>query len=102
MGDFGEDNNQEVITKLNGVDILFIPVGGTYTIDGKRAKYYVDKIQPKTVIPIHYKLDGCNIEIDKVDEFLKLFSDSLTVKSPYIYNNEKGVVVLKPNHKGDL
>ncbi len=99
MGDFGEDNNEEVIKALYGVDILFIPVGGTYTIDSKTAKYYVDKIQPQTVIPIHYKINGCSVEIDKVDEFLKLFDDYIKVDSPFRYKKQKGVVVIEPNLK---
>lgn len=99
MGDFGEDYNKEVIKALYGVDILFIPVGGTYTIDSKTAKKYVDEIRPKTVVPIHYKLKGCNVEIDEIDKFLKLFKESIKVNSPFNYENQKGVVVIEPQIK---
>lgn len=35
-------------------DVLFVPIGGTYTMDYKEAADYTDSIKPKYVIPIHY------------------------------------------------
>lgn len=35
-------------------DVLFVPIGGTYTMDYKEAAYYTNSIKPKYVIPIHY------------------------------------------------
>ena len=102
MGDFGEDCNKQVINALYGVDVLFIPVGGKYTIDSKTAKFYVDEIKPKTVIPMHYKIQGSNIDIKGVDEFLNLTNASTIVASPFEYNNNQGTVVIKPEIKGDL
>ena len=97
MGDYGESDNPKIINLLSGVDILFIPIGGTYTIDAKTAKYYIEKIKPKTVIPIHYKINGSTVDIDKIDEFLKLVDGYKTVASPYNYNNDSGVLVIAPN-----
>ena len=37
-------------------DVLCIPIGGTYTMDKKEAVEFTNKLQPKTVIPIHYGL----------------------------------------------
>ena len=37
-------------------DYLFIPIGGTYTMDAKEAAEFTNKINPKKVIPIHYGL----------------------------------------------
>jgi L-ascorbate metabolism protein UlaG (beta-lactamase superfamily) len=97
MGDYGESDNPKIINLLSGVDVLFIPIGGTYTIDAKTAKYYIEKIKPKTVIPIHYKINGSTVDIDKIDEFLKLVDGYKTVASPYNYNNDSGVLVIAPN-----
>ncbi len=96
MGDYGEDSNDDVVSKLYGVDILFIPVGGKYTIDGGVAKSYVDKIKPKAVVPIHYKIKGSTVDIKGVDNFLKYFGEFKTVNSPFEYNFDKGVIVVKP------
>lgn len=35
-------------------DVLFVPIGGTYTMDYKEAADYTNSIKPKYVIPIHY------------------------------------------------
>lgn len=35
-------------------DIALIPIGGTYTMDARKAAEYVNEIQPETVIPVHY------------------------------------------------
>ena len=96
MGDFGESDNKYVIEKLKGVDVLFIPIGGKYTIDSKTAKYYVENIKPKTVIPIHYKIKGLTVDIKDEKEFLKLFDSYIEKTSPYNYNGEDGVVLLSP------
>ena len=72
LGDIGEACNQEITEKIGKVDVLLIPVGGTYTIDAKGAKDYVDKIAPKLVIPMHYKpIDG-KLDIADEKEFLSL------------------------------
>lgn len=101
LGDFGESDNKELIKALNGVDILFIPIGGTYTIDAITAKHYVNGIQPKTVIPIHYKIKGSTVDIDDEKGFLNLFDGYKKVASPYNYNNDSGVLLITPE-KGEL
>ena len=35
-------------------DVCFVPIGGTYTMDYLEAVDYINKINPKKVIPIHY------------------------------------------------
>ena len=73
LGDLGENCSKNLTEKITPVDVLLIPVGGNYTIDAKTAKEYVDKLNPQMVIPMHYRIEDCKIDIDKVDVFLKLF-----------------------------
>ena len=75
LGDLGEECSSELIEAILPVNILLIPVGGNYTIDAAKAKEYVDRIMPDVVIPMHYRVKGCEIDIDKVDGFLSLFDD---------------------------
>lgn len=75
MGDIGEDCSAELIERLLPVNVLLIPVGGTYTVDAETAKEYVDRIMPDIVIPMHYKCKGNKMDIDRVDGFLSLFDD---------------------------
>lgn len=82
LGDLGEPCSEELTDKISPVNVLLIPVGGNYTIDAKTAKEYVEKIKPQIVIPMHYRAEGCKIDIAKIDEFLKLFDDDC------IYNDD--------------
>lgn len=75
LGDLGEECSPELIEAILPVNVLLIPVGGTYTIDAAMAKEYVDRIMPDVVIPMHYRTKGCTLDIDKVDGFLSLFDD---------------------------
>lgn len=75
MGDIGEACNPELIEMLLPVNVLMIPVGGTYTLDASMAKEYVDRIMPDIVIPMHYKTRGSKIDIDRVYEFTDLFEE---------------------------
>ena len=74
LGDLGEECSSELIEAILPVNVLLIPVGGNYTIDAVTAKEYVDRIMPDVVIPMHYRVKGCEIDIDKVDDFISLFS----------------------------
>lgn len=69
MGDLGTELNSEQLDKMGHIDILLIPVGGKYTIDGKEAAEIARKIEPAIVVPIHFKVPG--LKIDIADE--KLF-----------------------------
>ena len=59
--------------KISPVDVLLLPVGGTYTLNAPKAKAYVDALKPSVVIPMHYKVKGLNIDIEPVHRFLSLF-----------------------------
>lgn len=72
MGDIGcLDGN--VVAKIKHCDVLLLPVGGTFTVDAVGAKWYVDQVEPKIVVPMHYKTPEHNFEVDGVDKFLSLF-----------------------------
>lgn len=77
LGDLGEACSSDLIETVLPVNVLLIPVGGNYTIDAEMAKEYVDRIMPDIVIPMHYRTKDCKIDIDKVDEFLKLFDEEV-------------------------
>lgn len=73
LGDIGHGPSPMMIEAIGPVDILLIPVGGTYTIDAEVAKEYVDRLMPSVVIPMHFKTDDVNIDIEGVDTFLDYF-----------------------------
>ncbi|MCX7795317.1 MAG: MBL fold metallo-hydrolase [bacterium] len=72
LGDLGEILNEDQLKKIGEIDTLFIPVGGFYTIEPEDAKIIVKTINPKVVIPMHYKTNYVKEwKIKPVDEFLK-------------------------------
>ena len=75
MGDIGEECNAMLVDSIAPVNVLMIPVGGTYTIDAEQAKEFVDRIMPDVVIPMHYKTRDCSMDISRLNEFLDLFED---------------------------
>lgn len=54
-GDLGHNPSDEAVKNIGEVDVLLIPVGGTYTLDAKGALEVVRKFDPRIVIPMHYK-----------------------------------------------
>ncbi len=80
LGDLGEPANERIIEELRGVDVLFIPVGGHYTIDAMEAKEYVSRISPKLVVPMHFYTDGLQVDIAGPQPFLSLFETSSVLR----------------------
>ena len=72
LGDLGHMLESQQLEKLIGTDILFIPVGGEYTINAKQAVGVISQIEPRMIIPMHYQVPGLNIKgLDEVDKFIK-------------------------------
>lgn len=71
LGDLGHILDTKQLEKLEGTDILLIPVGGKYTINAAKAVEVISQIEPKIVIPMHYKVPGLKVDIEGVDKFIK-------------------------------
>ena len=72
LGDFGAKQlTSEQIEEIGDVDILLVPIGGTYTLDAEGAEKMVRQIEPKVVIPMHYALPKLKMKLDSVDAFLR-------------------------------
>jgi L-ascorbate metabolism protein UlaG (beta-lactamase superfamily) len=69
-GDLGHTLTQKDADEIGKVDLLFIPVGGYYTIDANEAGEVVNVLNPKVVIPMHYKTRSVDYPIKGVDLFL--------------------------------
>ena len=71
LGDLGHLLSDQDIKKIGPVDVLMIPVGGVYTINGAEAKKVVAELKPKRyILPMHY---GTKVFTDLLppDEFLE-------------------------------
>ncbi|UCD13173.1 MAG: MBL fold metallo-hydrolase [Thermoplasmatales archaeon] len=71
LGDLGHELDGRTVQQIGNVDILFVPVGGTYTVDSERAWKIINTIKPKITIPMHFKIEGLSLPISSVDPFLE-------------------------------
>lgn len=71
LGDLGHELDENAVQQIGDVDILFIPIGGTFTIDAERAWNVINAIRPKIAIPMHYKIGGLSLPISGIDPFLE-------------------------------
>ena len=70
LGDLGTTLSKSQIEQIGKINVLMIPVGGTYTIDWQDAWKVVNQLKPNIVIPMHYKTDAIKIPLAGVTEFL--------------------------------
>ncbi len=91
LGDLGQKKlTEDQIQQISQTDILLIPVGGVYTIDGKEAAEIVAQLEPKIVIPMHYKINGLKFELEGVDKFLKeMGAENTQIQPKLVITKEK-------------
>ncbi|NLG51471.1 MAG: MBL fold metallo-hydrolase [Chloroflexi bacterium] len=104
LGDLGHALTQEQVEQLNGIDVLLIPVGGRTTLTGARAAEVVGVLEPKVVIPMHYKIRGLEASLETANRFLKEMGvetpermETLTItEGQYEEADDTRVVLLEP------
>jgi L-ascorbate metabolism protein UlaG (beta-lactamase superfamily) len=70
LGDLGHILTEEQLNQIGRVDVLLLPVGGTFTIDYREASELADKMNPRLIIPMHFKTPVMKFDIDGVDKFV--------------------------------
>lgn len=70
LGDLGHLLTDEDINMIGELDVLFIPVGGNFTVDGKEASDIAKRLNSHIVIPMHYKTRALSFPIDGVENFI--------------------------------
>jgi L-ascorbate metabolism protein UlaG (beta-lactamase superfamily) len=71
LGDLGHPLSDQEVRNIGAVDILLVPVGGYFTIDAATAETIIGKLNPKIVVPMHFKTEKCGFPIASVNEFTK-------------------------------
>ncbi len=77
LGDLGHVPTQSQVEALNDVDLLMIPVGGGATIGPAQAAEVVSLLEPRIVIPMHFKTPAYKGKLHPVKKFL----DQMGLKS---------------------
>jgi L-ascorbate metabolism protein UlaG (beta-lactamase superfamily) len=86
LGDLGHALSSEQVEEISGVEVLMVPVGGLCTIDAAAAAEVVRQLEPRVIIPMHFKTDAVSFDLEPVANFLK----------------EMGMKQLSPEHQLSL
>ncbi|MFZ1626810.1 MAG: MBL fold metallo-hydrolase [Candidatus Moraniibacteriota bacterium] len=71
LGSLGDEPTPDVVERLSDIDVLFVPAGGQDTLPVETIDELVRKIEPKTVIPMHYKITGMTTTLPDEKPFCK-------------------------------
>ena len=102
LGDLSKVPSQAQVERLGNVNIALVPVGGGHGLNAAKAAEVVSLIEPGIVIPMHYSLPDCKLDLNSLDKFTRemglsevepLDSFKITISS---IPTETRVVVLSP------
>lgn len=71
LGDLGHELDNKQLALLGHIDVLLIPVGGTYTLDAQGAARVAKRVGARVTIPMHYKTEGIGFDIESEHPFLQ-------------------------------
>jgi L-ascorbate metabolism protein UlaG (beta-lactamase superfamily) len=71
LGDIGHGLTEAQQDQLGSIDVLLLPVGGGQSLSATQAADVANQLEPKVVIPMHYKLPGLKVELDDPEHFAK-------------------------------
>jgi L-ascorbate metabolism protein UlaG (beta-lactamase superfamily) len=104
LGDVGNPLTKTQMEALAGTDILLALVGGPPTIELEDLNAVIEKVKPKVVIPMHYRIPGPRFFMLPVTDFTSYYPDEKIVWSESTevefskdsLPDETQVIVLKP------
>lgn len=73
LGDLGHLLDTGQLAELGPVDVLLVPVGGTFTIDAGTAARLVADIKPALAVPMHYATSAIKLPLTPVGDFTAHF-----------------------------
>jgi L-ascorbate metabolism protein UlaG (beta-lactamase superfamily) len=82
LGDLGQPLTSAQVEEIGNVDILLVPAGNVSTVDASTAAAIVRSIEPKIVVPMHYKTPELKKELEPVDKFFKEMGISQITPQP--------------------
>jgi len=104
LSDLGQKElTSSQLDEIGDIDILMIPIGGIYTIDTAEAVKIMAQIEPRIIIPMHYKIPKLKIKLDDIDKFLKSLGikkpeslPKLSIRKKDISTEEAKIIILQP------
>jgi L-ascorbate metabolism protein UlaG (beta-lactamase superfamily) len=89
LGDLGHELPSSTVEDLGKIDVLFVPVGGFFTIGPETATNVCKELNPKIIIPMHYRMPGLRARImfgflKSADDFLKGKNNVERIRGPFV------------------
>lgn len=78
LGDLGHVPTANQAEELSGAEVLLIPVGGGTTIDAEAAAEVISLLEPRIVVPMHFRTDAASEQLEPLDRFLKQMGVGVT------------------------
>jgi L-ascorbate metabolism protein UlaG (beta-lactamase superfamily) len=72
--DLGHELSSSQVDEIGPVDVLFLPVGGFYTIGHGEARKVMGALKPRITVPMHYRLPGMSATfnvLSRVEDFIR-------------------------------
>lgn len=74
-GDIGCIPDEDVIDRIRGVDMLFVPTGEMFTLAMPELRRFLELVNPNVIIPMHYRVGGLSIPLSPIDDFLDMIPE---------------------------
>ncbi len=69
LGDLGHTLSKSELAEIGPVDVLMIPVGGTFTVDAGEAGKVMESLSPSICLPMHYKTKSVGFNLGPLEDF---------------------------------
>lgn len=103
LGDLKHKLEERHMTEFHNIDVLLVPVGGHDVLDAKTAVEVIGQLEPRVIIPMHYRTEGFEDAGDGVDAFLKAMGavrpeplSKLKIAAKDLPQDEMRIVLLDP------
>jgi len=103
LGEINSSLTSEELEGLDGIDVLFIPIGGGTMIDPEKAVEIINSIEPKIIIPCCYQIPKLKIKLSSLEKFLGEMGvkkvekiPKLALRESNLSSEETKIVVLEP------
>jgi L-ascorbate metabolism protein UlaG (beta-lactamase superfamily) len=94
LGDLGHELSDQTVEEIGKVDVLFVPVGGYFTIGPDTATRVCEQLKPNLIIPMHYKMPKLASTFDllkTVDDFVEGKNNIDRVTGPVVKIEESNL-----------
>jgi L-ascorbate metabolism protein UlaG (beta-lactamase superfamily) len=71
LGDLGHTLDEAELAPIRGADVVLVPAGGPPTIELSLIAPLLEAIEPRIVVPMHYKTPRINLNIQPIERFFE-------------------------------